>query len=130
MILKPTDHPKTYHDKNIGVLLVNLGTPENTETKSIRIYLKEFLSDRRVIDVPKILWWLILNLIILNTRPKKTAAAYKKIWLKNDPDGSPLRKITRLQSEKLQKKINKKNVIVDYAMRYGSPSIKSKLSEF
>ena len=88
------------------------------------------MSDRRVIDVPKILWWLILNLIILNTRPKKTAAAYKKIWLKNDPDGSPLRKITRLQSEKLQKKINKKNVIVDYAMRYGSPSIKSKLSEF
>ena len=172
MILKPTDHPKTHHDKNIGVLLINLGTPENTETKSIRIYLKEFLSDRRVIDVPKILWWLILNLIILNTRPKKTAAAYKKIWLillvskflftwylascspnnfflkkilklekneklfdkkiwlKNDPDGSPLRKITRLQSEKLQKKINKKNVIVDYAMRYGSPSIKSKLSEF
>ena len=129
MILKPTDHPKT--DKNkIGLLLVNLGTPENTETKSIRIYLKEFLSDRRVIDVPKILWWLILNLIILNTRPKKTAAAYKKIWLKNDPDGSPLRKITRLQSEKLQKKINKKNVFVDYAMRYGSPSIKSKLTEF
>ena len=54
MILKPTDHPKTHHDKNIGVLLINLGTPENTETKSIRIYLKEFLSDRRVIDVPKI----------------------------------------------------------------------------
>ena len=130
MILKPTDHPKTDNKNKIGLLLVNLGTPENTETKSIRIYLKEFLSDRRVIDVPKILWWLILNLIILNTRPKKTAAAYKKIWLKNDPDGSPLRKITRLQSEKLQKKINKKNVIVDYAMRYGSPSIKSKLSEF
>ena len=130
MILKPTDHPKTHHDKNIGVLLVNLGTPENTDTKSIRVYLKEFLSDRRVIDVPKILWWLLLNFIILNTRPKKTAAAYKKIWLKDDPDGSPLRKITRLQSEKLQKKINKKNVIVDYAMRYGSPSIKSKLSEF
>ena len=106
MILKPTDHPKTHHDKNIGVLLVNLGTPENTDTKSIRVYLKEFLSDRRVIDVPKIIWWLILNLIILNTRPKKTAAAYKKIWLKNDPDGSPLRKITRLQSEKLQKKIS------------------------
>ena len=130
MILKPTDHPKTHNYKNIGVLLVNLGTPENTETKSIRIYLKEFLSDRRVIDIPKILWWFILNLIILNTRPKKTAAAYKKIWIKNDPDGSPLRKITRLQAEKLQNKINKQNVIVDYAMRYGSPSIKSKLSEF
>ena len=130
IIKKPDDHP-VFPDKNkIGVLLVNLGTPENTDTKSIRVYLKEFLSDRRVIDVPKILWWLLLNFIILNTRPKKTAAAYKKIWLKNDPDGSPLRKITRLQSEKLQKKINKKNIIVDYAMRYGSPSIKSKLSEF
>ena len=104
MILKPTDHPKTHHDKNIEILLINLGTPENTDTKSIRVYLKEFLSDRRVIDVPKILWWLLLNFIILNTRPKKTAAAYNKIWLKNDPDGSPLRKITRLQSEKLQKK--------------------------
>ena len=61
MILKPTDHPKTNNKNKIGLLLINLGTPENTETKSIRIYLKEFLSDRRVIDVPKILWWLILN---------------------------------------------------------------------
>ena len=75
MILKPTDHPKTHHDKNIGVLLVNLGTPENTETKSIRVYLKEFLSDRRVIDVPKILWWLILNLIILEHKAKKNSCS-------------------------------------------------------
>ena len=75
MIIKPTDHPKTYNVKNIGDLLVNLGTPENTDTKSIRVYLKEFLSDRRVIDVPKILWWLLLNFIILNTRPKKNSSS-------------------------------------------------------
>ncbi len=128
MINKPNDHPKINNNK-IGILLVNLGTPKSTDIKSIKLYLKEFLSDRRVIDVPRILWWLILNLIILNTRPKKTSAAYKKIWLENDEDGSPLRKITRLQSEKLSKLINNKNVIIDYAMRYGEPSIKRKLSE-
>ena len=70
MFKKPSDHPKILNDK-IGVLLINLGTPNNTDTKSIRVYLKEFLSDPRVIDVPRILWWFILNLIILNTRPKK-----------------------------------------------------------
>ena len=123
-----TDHPKVNYGKT-GVLLVNLGTPKNTDIKSIKLYLREFLSDRRVIDVPRILWWVILNLIILNTRPKKTAAAYKKIWLENDKDGSPLRKITRLQSEKLSKLLNNKNIITDYAMRYGEPSIKNKLSE-
>ena len=128
MIYKPSDHPKINNNK-IGILLVNLGTPKNTDIKSIKLYLREFLSDRRVIDVPRILWWVILNLIILNTRPKKTAAAYKKIWLENDKDGSPLRKITRLQSEKLSKLLNNKNIITDYAMRYGEPSIKNKLSE-
>ena len=128
MIYKPSDHPKI-NNKKIGILLVNLGTPKNTDIKSIKLYLREFLSDRRVIDVPRILWWMILNLIILNTRPKKTAAAYKKIWLKNDEDGSPLRKITRLQSEKLSKLLRNKNIITDFAMRYGEPSIKNKLSE-
>jgi len=128
MISKPSDHPKLQNNK-IGILLVNLGTPMNTDIKSIRLYLKEFLSDRRVIDVPRVLWWLILNLIILNTRPKKTREAYKKIWIQNDPDGSPLRKITRLQSEKLSNKFKNSDIIVDYAMRYGIPAIKTKLDE-
>ena len=110
MFIKPSDHPKILNDK-IGVLLINLGTPNNTDTKSIRIYLKEFLSDPRVIDLPRILWWLILNLIILNTRPKKTGAAYKKIWLMDDKDGSPLRKYTRLQSENLLKAFNNDKLI-------------------
>ena len=129
MINKPEDHPEIKANK-IGILLVNLGTPESTDTKSIRKYLKEFLSDRRVIDVPRVLWWIILNFIILNTRPKKTGAAYKKIWLDNDKDGSPLRKITRLQSEKLSKMFKNENIIVDYAMRYGNPAIHSKLNQF
>ena len=129
MINKPADHPEIKANK-IGILLVNLGTPESTDTKSIRKYLKEFLSDRRVIDVPRVLWWIILNFIILNTRPKKTGAAYKKIWIKNDKDGSPLRKITRLQSEKLSKMFKNENIVVDYAMRYGNPAIHSKLDQF
>ena len=129
MINKPADHPEIKFNK-IGILLVNLGTPESTDTKSIRKYLKEFLSDRRVIDVPRVLWWIILNFIILNTRPKKTGAAYKKIWIENDIDGSPLRKITRLQSEKLSKMFKNENIVVDYAMRYGNPAIHSKLDKF
>jgi ferrochelatase len=128
MFKKPSDHPKILNNK-IGVLLINLGTPNNTDTKSIRIYLKEFLSDPRVIDLPRILWWFILNLIILNTRPRKTGAAYKKIWLTNDEDGSPLRKFTRLQSENLLKAFNNDKLIIDFAMRYGSPSISAKLEK-
>ncbi len=128
MINKPLDHPKINKNK-IGLLLINLGTPSNLKLQSIKIYLKEFLSDRRVIDLPRIQWWFILNFIILNIRPKKTLEAYKKIWLQNDPDGSPLRKITRLQSEKLSKEFNNEGIIVDYAMRYGRPAIKTKLDE-
>ena len=88
MINKPADHPEIKSNK-IGVLLVNLGTPESTDTKSIRKYLKEFLSDRRVIEVNPIIWQVILNLFILNFRPSKTAKAYKEIWM-NDKNMSPL----------------------------------------
>ena len=99
----------------------------------MRRYLKEFLSDKRVIEVPRLLWWLILNLIILNVRPKKSGEAYARIWLKDDPDGSPLRKYTRLQSEHLEKKMAKhikaNRLHVTYAMRYGQPSIASRLQE-
>ena len=119
------DHPEIKFGKT-GILLVNLGTPNSTSWWDIRKYLKEFLSDRRVIELNPILWQLILNLFILTFRPSKTAQAYKKIWLK-ETDESPLRFFTRKQSEKLKVKIGNTRVIVDYAMRYGDPSIKSKL---
>ena len=119
------DHPKIQYGKT-GVLLVNLGTPDSTSWWDIRKYLKEFLSDRRVIEVNPIFWKLILNLFILNFRPSKTAQAYKKIWLK-ETNESPLRYFTRNQAEKLKQRAGNKNTIIDFAMRYGEPSIKSKL---
>ena len=125
-ILKAINHPPVKHGKT-GVLIVNLGTPDSTSWWDIRRYLKEFLSDRRVIETNPILWSIILNLIILNFRPHKTASAYKKIWMK-DTNESPLRFYTRSQAEKLSTKLKTySNIIVDYAMRYGNPSIKSKL---
>ena len=124
--LKKTNHPKVKYGKT-GVLIVNLGTPDSTSWWDIRKYLKEFLSDRRVIETSPILWWVILNFIILNLRPHKTARAYKKIWMK-ETNESPLRFYTRSQSEKLIQKFSpNRNILVDYAMRYGNPSIKSKL---
>jgi protoporphyrin/coproporphyrin ferrochelatase len=119
------DHPEIKFGKT-GILLVNLGTPSSTSWWDIRKYLKEFLSDKRVIELNPILWKLILNLFILTFRPSKTAQAYKKIWLK-ETDESPLRFFTRKQSEKLKVKIGNSRVIIDFAMRYGDPSIKSKL---
>ena len=119
------DHPNIKFGKT-GVLLINLGTPDSTSWWDIRKYLKEFLSDKRVIEVNPILWQVILNLFILTFRPSKTAHAYKKIWLQ-DTNESPLRYFTRNQAEKLKQKIGSENIIVDFAMRYGNPSIKSKL---
>ncbi len=121
------DHPKVNFGK-IGVLLVNLGTPDSTSWLDIRKYLKEFLSDRRVIELNPIIWKIILNLFILTFRPSKTAHAYKKIWM-NEINKSPLRHFTEMQSQKLKKKIEKENLMVDFAMRYGNPSIKSKLDK-
>jgi len=120
------DHPEVKFGKT-GVLLINLGTPDSTSWWDIRKYLKEFLSDRRVIEVNPILWQIILNLFILTFRPSKTAHAYKKIWRKESNE-SPLLYFTRNQAEKLNKKIGSEKVIVDFAMRYGNPSIKSKLN--
>ena len=120
------DHPEVKFGKT-GVLLINLGTPDSTSWWDIRRYLKEFLSDRRVIEVNPILWKIILNLFILTFRPSKTAHAYKKIW-RNETNESPLLYFTRSQAEKLRNKISSEKVIVDFAMRYGNPSIKSKLS--
>ena len=120
------NHPKIKFGKT-GILLINLGTPDSTSWWDIRKYLKEFLSDRRVIELNPILWQLILNLFILTFRPSKTAHAYKKIWLK-DTDESPLLFLTRSQAAKLNKKIGGEKIVVDFAMRYGNPSIKSKLN--
>ena len=120
------DHPEVKFGKT-GVLLINLGTPDSTSWWDIRKYLKEFLSDRRVIEVNPIVWKIILNLFILTFRPSKTAHAYKKIWRK-DTNESPLLYFTRNQTKKLESRISSEKIIVDFAMRYGNPSIKSKLN--
>ena len=120
------DHPNVKFGKT-GVLLINLGTPDSTNWWDIRKYLKEFLSDRRVIEVNPVIWQIILNLFILTFRPSKTAHAYKKIWRK-ETNESPLLYFTRNQAEKLKKRIGNENIIVDFAMRYGNPSIKSKIN--
>jgi len=119
------DHPEVKFGKT-GVLLINLGTPDSTNWWDIRKYLKEFLSDRRVIEVNPVLWQIILNLFILTFRPSKTAHAYKKIWRKESNE-SPLLYFTRNQAERLKDKISNEKIIVDFAMRYGNPSIRSKL---
>ena len=121
------NHPPIKFGKT-GVLIINLGTPDSTGWFDIRKYLKEFLSDRRVIEVNPIIWQLILNLFILNLRPSKTAKAYKEIWMK-DQNMSPLLYYTKRQSEEISKSFSNKNVIIDFAMRYGNPSIKSKISK-
>ena len=125
-LLEKINHPPVKYGKT-GVLVVNLGTPDSTSWWDVRRYLKEFLSDKRVIETNPFLWWVILNFIILNLRPHKSARAYKKIWMEGTNE-SPLRFYTKSQAEKLVAKFGQqKNIIVDYAMRYGNPSIKSKL---
>jgi len=110
-----------------GVLLINLGTPDAPTAKAVRPYLKEFLSDPRVVEIPKPIWWLILNGIILNVRPKKSAAKYATIWAN---EGSPLRVHTAKQAALLQGFLGERTkapLVVDFAMRYGNPSIPSVL---
>ena len=123
---KSKDHPPVKHGKK-GVLLVNLGTPDSLKLWDIRKYLAEFLSDKRVIEVPSVIWQPILQGIILNTRPFKTRRAYAKIW-RQETDESPLRYYTRRQAELLNNQIDDDNILVTYAMRYGNPSIKKMLT--
>ena len=107
----------------IGVLLINLGTPGAPTAAALRPYLKQFLSDPRVIEIPRWLWWPILNLIILNTRPKQSAKKYARIWTK---EGSPLLVHTQLQTKMLQGYLGERTrtpLVVDFAMRYGTPSV-------
>jgi ferrochelatase len=114
----------------VGVLLVNLGTPDATDYWSMRRYLKEFLSDRRVIETPRIIWWPLLNGIILTTRPGRKGRDYDSIWNK-DRDEGPLKTITRAQSEKLIQRLGvtpESKLVIDWAMRYGNPSIADRIS--
>lgn len=124
----PPDHA-TIRSGRIGVLLMNLGTPEGTSYKPMRAYLKEFLSDRRVIEEPRWKWWPILNLIILSTRPSRKGKDYATIW-NNERDEGPLKTITRAQTEKLAERLKGlggDRITVDWAMRYGLPDVKSRL---
>jgi protoporphyrin/coproporphyrin ferrochelatase len=117
----PSDHPAENIGK-IGVLLINLGTPEATSYWPMRHYLKEFLSDRRVIEVNRVLWWFILNGIILTTRPRKSRHAYDKIW-NRELNESPLKTFTRSQAKLLGEALRgHADIVVDWAMRYGLPA--------
>ena len=124
---RPAGHPPAASGR-IGVLIVNLGTPDATDYWSMRRYLKEFLSDRRVIETNRILWWLILNLVILTIRPGRKGRDYDKIW-NHARDESPLKTITRAQADALATILAPADgrITVDWAMRYGNPSIASRL---
>jgi protoporphyrin/coproporphyrin ferrochelatase len=122
----PADHPPVKSGR-IGVLLVNLGTPDATDPVSVRRYLAEFLSDKRVIERNDLIWKLVLNGIILRTRPRRKGRDYDKIW-NHERNESPLKTITRSQAEKLATTLQPlTGVVVDWAMRYGNPSIASRL---
>jgi ferrochelatase len=113
--------------ERIGVLLVNLGTPDSADAGGVRVYLKEFLSDPRVIEDQGLVWKLVLNGIILRTRPARKARDYQKIW-NTEKNESPIKTITRAQADKLAAAIaDRDHVVVDWAMRYGNPSIASRI---
>ncbi len=118
----PPGHPPVASPRP-GLLLINLGTPEATDYWSMRRYLKEFLSDRRVIETNRVLWWFILNVIILTTRPKRSGHAYASIW-NHEKNESPLKTFTRSQAEKLAGALDRgERLVVDWAMRYGFPPV-------
>lgn len=121
---RPADHVPVATGKT-GVLIVNLGSPEAPTPGAVRTYLKEFLSDRRVVEIPPLLWQPILRGVVLNTRPKKSAHAYRQVWT---PEGSPLTVITRRQAEALQARLGP-DVTIRWAMRYGKPAIATVLAE-
>ncbi len=126
IIVKYKSSPSFTHRQpdKIGVLISNLGTPDAPNKKALKSYLKQFLSDPRVVEVPRLLWWLILNLVILQIRPKRSAAAYATVWTDK---GSPLLFHTQAQAQKLEGRLKQKhdNLELEFAMRYGQPSIQS-----
>ena len=117
-MIPPADHPAIPNSR-IGVVLINLGTPDAPDAGAVRRYLAQFLSDPRVIEIPRIVWAPILHGIILRTRPKKSAHAYQQVWT---DEGSPLAAITARQAKALQARLGDE-VLVDWAMRYGNPGI-------
>lgn len=119
----PSTHP-VIPPRKVGVLLINLGTPDAPDVPAVRRYLAEFLSDPRVIEIPRAIWKPILHGLVLRTRPAKSAHAYAQVWTE---EGSPLAAITKRQAIKLQERLEP-GVLVDWAMRYGSPSIPSRLT--
>ncbi len=121
-MIPPPDHP-AIPPRKIAVLLTNLGTPDAADAKAVRRYLAEFLSDRRVVEIPRLLWQPILRGAVLMTRPRKSAHAYRQVWRE---DGSPLATITRAQATALQGAFGP-DVVVDWAMRYGRPAIGDRL---
>lgn len=123
---RPADHPRVAYGR-IGVLLLNLGTPDATSYWPMRRYLKQFLSDTRVIEEPRWKWWPILNLIILTVRPSRKGKDYETIWNKELDEG-PLKTITRSQGEQLSKRLAAgERIVVDWAMRYANPSTESRI---
>ena len=122
-MIPPSDHPPIPPAK-VGVLLINLGTPNSPEPGSVRLYLKEFLSDPRVVEIPQLVWQPILRGIVLTTRPKKSALAYKQVWTE---EGSPLAAITSRQAKALVGAFGE-GVVIDHAMRYGKPAIRERLA--
>ena len=114
-------------DKKTGILLTNLGSPTAPTTRAVRRFLKDFLGDPRVVNLPRPLWWLILNFFVLPFRPARSAKAYSKVWHEK---GSPLTYLTRQLTEKLADKLGAQGISVDYAMRYGEPSFANRLRDF
>jgi ferrochelatase len=128
MSFLPEPHCRHDQSRRIGILLINLGTPEAPTSAALRPYLKEFLSDRRVVEIPRAIWWLILNGVILNVRPRKSAEKYASIWT---PEGSPLAVHTARQTELLRQALASRTpapLVVEYAMRYGQPSVAAGLA--
>lgn len=123
-MMLPADHPDIPAPR-IGVLIVNLGTPDAPDPPAVKRYLREFLSDRRVVELPPLLWQPILRGIILNTRPRKSAHAYTQVWT---PEGSPLAVHTRNIARALADRLGGQGVLIDWAMRYGNPSIVSRIA--
>lgn len=122
----PAGHPAAVHGR-IGVLLLNLGTPDGTSYWPMRRYLKEFLSDERVVESPRWKWWPILNLVILTIRPSRKGKDYATIW-NNEKDEGPLKTITRGQAEQLATRlVDNSRIVVDWAMRYANPSTESRM---
>jgi ferrochelatase len=125
--MNATSGPGAHGGGRVGVLLLNLGTPDATDYWSMRRYLKEFLSDRRVIEEPRLKWWVILNLIILTFRPRRKGRDYDKIWNREQGEG-PLKTITREQAEKLQAALADQHIVVDWAMRYANPAVAPRIA--